>query len=113
MNAPRRTLAEEEELILSAVAKLRAGIMAIVCGMFGGAGMFVATAWLVIRGGDNIGQHLGLLRNYLPGYSVSWIGAFLGLLYGALIGAALGWMTAWIYNRVAEIRLSGNHVGRG
>ena len=104
-NAGHR-LAKEEEWILSAVARLRAGVMAIVCGMFAGTGLLVATAWLVIRGGDRVGEHLGLLRNYLPGYSVTWSGALLGFVYGLLIGGAAGWLTAWIYNRIAAVRNS-------
>lgn len=106
-------LAEEEEWILSAVARLRAGVMAIVCGMFAGTGLLVATAWLVIRGGDRVGEHLGLLRNYLPGYSVTWSGALLGFVYGALFGGAAGWLTAWIYNRVAAVRTSKSRSNGG
>jgi hypothetical protein len=94
----------EEALIRSAVARLRAGVMGIVCGMFAGTGLLVATAWLVVRGGRNVGQHLSLLRHYLPGYSVTWTGAIIGFLYGAVVGGAIGWLTAWIYNRVVELR---------
>lgn len=104
MTVSTRPLSEEEALILSAVARLKAGIMAIVCGMFAGVGLLLATAWLVVRGGPNVGQHLGLLRYYLPGYSVSWQGAVLGFGYGALIGGAIGWLTAWIYNRIVGLR---------
>ena len=93
--------ASEEELIRRAVARLRAGIMAIVFGMVCGTGLWLATAWLLIRGGANVGQHLGLLRNYFPGYSVTWPGSFVGFFYAALIGAAAGWSLGWIYNRIA------------
>lgn len=99
-----RTASREEVLIRAAVARLRAGILAIVCGLLGGAGLLVATLWLVIRGGPNVGLHLGLLRHYLPGYAVSWPGAFVGFFYGALIGGVVGWSMAWIYNWVAELR---------
>jgi len=99
--------ADEREMIASAVARLRAGIMAIVCGLVAGSALMVATAWLVVRGGANVGQHLGLLRNYLPGYSVTWTGAMLGFVYGALVGGAAGWLTAWIYNRIVGLRNPG------
>ena len=95
---------KEEALIHSAVARLRAGVMAIVCGMLSGVGLMVATVWLVIRGGPNVGEHLGLLGHYLPGYSVTWPGVCLGFVYGAAIGGAIGWVTAWIYNKVLNIR---------
>lgn len=96
--------AAELALLRTAAARLRAGIMAIVCGLLGGSALAVATAWLVIRGGPRVGQHLGLLRHYFPGYAVTWPGALLGFLYGALVGAAVGWSLAWIYNRVADLR---------
>jgi hypothetical protein len=78
--------------------------MAVTFGMTGGAGLFIATVWLLIRGGENVGQHLGLLRNYLPGYSVTWGGALLGLVYGAAVGAVIGASIAWIYNMIALYR---------
>lgn len=95
---------EETELIAAAVARLRAGIMAVVFSMVFGIGLFVATAWLVLRGGDSVGEHLSLLHNYFPGYSVSWRGSVLGLVYGGLVGACMGWCVAWIYNQLAARR---------
>ena len=95
---------DERQRIESAVARLRAGILAIVFGMVGGTGLFVATAWLLIKGGPNVGATLGLLGNYLPGYDVTWTGAFVGLVYGAAIGALAGWSLARVYNRLARAR---------
>ena len=95
---------EERVLIEAAVARLRAGILAVVFAMMGGVGLFVATAWLLIKGGENVGATLGLLGNYLPGYAVTWPGALVGLLYGAAIGGAMGWSLARIYNRLARTR---------
>ncbi len=96
----------EHIVLRRAVARLRAGIMAVTFAMTGGAALFVATTWLLIRGGENVGQHLGLLSNYLPGYSVSWIGAVIGLLYGFLIGAVIGAAIAWTYNMITTRRES-------
>jgi hypothetical protein len=93
--------ASEGELLSAAVARLRAGIMAVVFGMVGGCGLFLATVWLLIRGGTNVGKHLGLLGHYFPGYSVTWLGSVIGLFYGAATGAIVGWFVAWVYNRVA------------
>lgn len=100
----RRSTASEEALIRSAVARLRAGVLAIVCGLLSGAGLFLATVWLVLQGGENVGQHLSLLRFYLPGYSVTWPGAFLGIVYGAVLGGLVGGAIGWIYNRVVDLR---------
>ncbi|MCH9651944.1 MAG: hypothetical protein K0U98_27190 [Deltaproteobacteria bacterium] len=91
-------------LVTKTIARLRAGIVAIVTGMVTGVGLFAATLWLVIKGGPNVGQNLGLLRAYYPGYSVTWGGSFLGLLYGAITGALLGWCVAWLYNFLATRR---------
>lgn len=97
--------ANREEIVLrQAVARLQAGILAVTFGMVSGFGLFVATAWLLIRGGPDVGRTLGLLGNYFPGYRVTWPGSLLGLVYGALVGAVVGWSIGWIYNRVADLR---------
>lgn len=95
---------QERQILRAAVARLRAGIVAVVFGMVCGVGLFVATVWLLIRGGPYVGRTLGLLGNYFPGYSVTWPGAVLGLVYGALFGSIVGWCTAWVYNQVTEFR---------
>ncbi len=88
-------------LIHASIARLRGGVMAIVFGMMGSLGMFLATALLLVQGGVDVGRNLGRLRWYLPGYSVSWSGALLGALYGLVLGAVLGWTVAWLYNTIA------------
>jgi hypothetical protein len=98
---------QELLLVTRAIARLRAGIVAVVTGMVGGFGLFAATLWLVIRGGPNVGQHLGLLSAYFPGYSVTWWGALVGFFYGALTGAVLGGWVAWLYNVLARWRVDG------
>ena len=101
----RHTLSEEEKkLVREAVVRIRARATALVFGMVGGVGLCVATLWLVIRGGPNVGQHLALLRNYFPGFEVTWTGSLIGFCYGALLGAVIGWCIASIYNRVADSR---------
>jgi hypothetical protein len=92
----------ERQLLETAIAKLRASVMALVFGMVGGSSLFVGTLWLVVRGGKDVGRHLNLLNNYFPGYSVSWVGSLVGFAYGAVLGAVLGWSIAWLYNRFSE-----------
>ena len=94
----------EHDLIQTAIVRLHSRVLAMVFGMLGGTGLFVATAWLVIRQGLKVGLHLNLLSNYFPGYSVTWPGAFIGFFYGAIIGAIIGWSVAWVYNQVADKR---------
>lgn len=90
--------------ITKAVARLQASILALVFGLLGGLTLFVMTAWLLIKGGPNVGQTLQLLGNYFIGYSVTWPGAFVGLFYGALVGSVIGWVIGVIYNRIVGIR---------
>jgi len=102
---PGRPPSQREALaIQAAVARLRTRIVALAMGTMGGLVLFLATAWLLIRDGENVGATLGLLSNYFPGYSVTWPGAILGFAYGALTGALAGGAVAWIYNRVALSR---------
>lgn len=94
----------EVELLEGAVARMRAGVMAVVFGLMSGVGLSLATVWLLVLGGPNVGQHLGLLRHYFPGYSVTWPGALVGLAYGLLAGGAIGWLLARLYNAVVRWR---------
>ncbi len=97
----------EEELILRSIARLRAGIVAIVFGMLSGTAVFLATIWLLIRGGRNVGEHLQLLGHFLPGYTVTPVGAVIGAFWATLAGAALGFTVALVYNLVAGRRSKG------
>lgn len=87
-----------------AVAKIQTGVLTIVCAIIGGAGLFLMTAWLLIKDGPNVGRHLRLLGNYFIGYSVTWTGSLVGLLYGAVIGGIIGWTIGKIYNGVVRLR---------
>lgn len=94
----------EWKMLDRAVARLRAGVMAVVFGMSAACALFGATAWLLIRGSKNIGPHLNLLGNFFPGYSVTWPGAFIGFGYAFVTGAVMAWCIAWIYNLVVHMR---------
>jgi hypothetical protein len=94
----------EHQRVRAAVARLRAGVLAVVFGLVGGSGLAFATAWLVLRGGEVVGPHLGLLSQFFPGYSVSWSGVAIGFLYGLVTGLILGAFLGATYNRVADWR---------
>ena len=96
--------ATEVPLLRHAVATLRTGLLSIVGGVLCGTGLMVATLWLVARGGDDVGAHLGLLSYYFPGYEVSGVGSLIGFFWGAFTGALLGAVFGWVYNRVAKLR---------
>ena len=86
------------------ILMLQAEVLATVAGLIAGLGLFAITAVLLLKGGENVGAHLQLLGQFLPGYTVTWPGAFIGLLYGLVIGALAGFIFATIYNRVALLR---------
>jgi hypothetical protein len=81
--------------------RLNAQAWGIAFGFLFGIGLFLATIVLVVKGGENVGQHLGLLSVYLPGYRVTVAGAFLGFAYMFVIGYALGRLIGVVYNRLA------------
>lgn len=95
---------KQTDEISRTLARIKADALAVVCAVIGGVGLFAMTAWLVIKDGQQAGQHLQLLSNYFVGYSVTWPGAFVGLVYGAMTGGAVGWAIGRIYNRVVNVR---------
>jgi hypothetical protein len=94
----------ELDEVSRAVVRIQSGVLTVVCALIGGLGLFAMTAWLLIKDGPNVGQHLNLLGHYFIGYSVTWTGSLIGLLYGALVGGVFGWTIGRIYNAVVSIR---------
>jgi hypothetical protein len=64
----------------------------------------VATDFLVIKGGERVGPHLGLLSVYLPGYSVTFVGSLVGFVYMFVIGYGVGRIVVGVYNRLTLLR---------
>ncbi|MFT7463707.1 MAG: protoporphyrinogen oxidase [Pseudohongiellaceae bacterium] len=69
-------------------------------GAVAGLSLFLMTLVLVLQAGPETGKTLGLLRNYMPGYEVTFAGSFLGLVYGFIGGFVGGWLTALVRNGV-------------
>jgi len=92
----------EEEAITRVVVRMNATMTGIVIGLLLGIGLFLATLWLVIKGGPNPGPHLALLGQYFPGYSVSFLGALIGFAYALALGFATGFILGNLYNRLAK-----------
>jgi len=82
----------------SSLARLHAKAWGISAGMLLGLGLFAATMFLVLKGGPNVGEHLGLLSVFFPGYSVTTAGAFVGFVYAFVLGYALGRLVGTVYN---------------
>jgi hypothetical protein len=73
----------------------------LALGILAALTLFVATVFLVVKGGEVVGPHLSYLSVYLPGYSVTVPGAFVGGAYMFFLGYGAGRMIATIYNRIA------------
>jgi hypothetical protein len=91
---------EEEQALRQTVLNANEQGWGIAIGLLLGLLLFLATIVLVVKGGPNLGRHLGLLRIYFPGYSVSWLGSVIGFVYAFVLGYAIGRTIATIYNRL-------------
>jgi hypothetical protein len=92
----------EEEQLEKAVVVLNAKLLGIVFGFLLGLGLFLATNFLVLKGGENVGQHLSLLSQFFPGYRVTFLGSLVGFAYAFLTGFIIGVVLGSVYNRVAR-----------
>lgn len=93
--------ASDSRTVKASLMRLNARAWGISMGLLFGGGLFLATVFLVIRGGPMVGQHLSMLRVFFPGYSVTWIGAFVGFIYAFVLGYGLGRVIGSVYNRLA------------
>ena len=93
-----------EERLFSRVLLLNAKVLGLSLGLLFGLAVFIATNWLVLKGGQVIGPHLQLLSQYFIGYRVSFFGSFIGFAYGFAVGTLSGSLIAWIYNKITKFR---------
>lgn len=93
-----------EESLERAVLLLNANILGLVLGIVAGVIIFVATNFLILKGGEVVGPHLNLLRNFFPFYSVTFLGSIVGFCYGLLSGYVAGFIIASIYNLVVKLK---------
>ena len=96
---------DQTQLILErAVLKLNANILGIVLGIITGLAIFIATNFLILKGGPVIGPHLALLRAFFPYYSVTFLGSIIGFFWGLISGYVVGFVIASIYNLVIKLK---------
>lgn len=94
----------EEKRLLSGIIWLNARVLGLALGLIFGLGLFIATNWLVIKGGYPVGPHLELLSQYFIGYRVTFLGSFIGFAYGFALGTLSGALVGWIYNKIVAFR---------
>ena len=97
----------EQERLLRAVLRINDKVLGFVFGVIAGTVVFVATLWLVVKGGPTVGAHLSLLSQFFPGYRVTLLGSVVGFLYGFLVGYLIGWCIAWLYNQFVHLQTRG------
>jgi protoporphyrinogen oxidase len=88
----------EDAAIETAFARLDPLALGVAVGAVSGTGLWLAAAILMLNGGERIGPTLSLLRNYLPGFEVTWTGALIGFLEAGFLGFALGLLGAGLRN---------------
>lgn len=86
------------------IARLEAIVQGITLGLLAGAVVFVATNWLVLRGGPVVGPHLVLLAQFVPGYEVTFRGSLIGFVVVFGYGFAAGALLGAVYNGVVARR---------
>ena len=100
-----------DEKLFDAILQLNVRILGLALGIIFGLAIFIATNWLVIKGGHTtpsgeyvVGPHLQLLSQFFIGYRVSFLGSIVGFFYGFALGTLCGSTIGWIYNKIVDFR---------
>jgi hypothetical protein len=95
-------MAVQDSTLQTAVHRINARAWGIATGLVFGMGLLIATNVLILKGGPNVGAHLGLLRAYFPGYSVTFLGSLVGFVYAFVLGYMLGRLVGTVYDWLVE-----------
>ena len=87
-----------EKTIIQSFARMDKLAFGVASGVVSGLFFFIATLWLVIKGGEVVGPNLQLLSQYFLGYTVTVKGAFIALAYGLFWGFLFGGLFAYLRN---------------
>ncbi|MBW2193904.1 MAG: hypothetical protein JRF27_08980, partial [Deltaproteobacteria bacterium] len=71
---------------------------AVASGCVSGLVFFIATVWLLVKGGEVVGPNLRLFAQFFYGYTVSFKGAFIAFAYSFGWGFIFGWLFAYLRN---------------
>ena len=100
-----------DEKLFKGALLFNAKTLGLVFGILIGLAVFIATNWLVIKGGYIneggeyvVGPHLQLLSHVFIGYRVSFFGSIIGFGYGFALGTLAGALFAGMYNKIVEFR---------
>ena len=101
---PHDSIERLEDVILTRIIRLNALVQGLVTGLLVGLVIFVATNWLILKGGPVVGPHLALLGQFFIGYRVTFLGSLIGFTYGIATGFCVGYFMASVYNRMVARR---------
>lgn len=106
-----RSKSKEEEKLFKGILMLDAKFLGLALGLLMGLVIFIATNWLVLKGGHStpdgqtiVGPHLQLLSQFFIGYSVSFWGSIIGFFYGFALGTLVGAAFGLIYDKIVDFR---------
>jgi protoporphyrinogen oxidase len=87
-----------ENILGRTFARMDKLAFATAVGSLSGLLVFLATVWLILKGGEVIGPNLQLLSQYFPGYTVSLKGSFIAFGYSFIWGFLFGWIFSYLRN---------------
>jgi len=93
-----------EEVVLTRLLRLNATVQGVITGLVLGLGIFIATNWLILKGGPVVGPHLALLGQFFIGYRVTFVGSLIGFAYGFVSGFLIGYFVSKMYNWLVDLR---------
>ena len=106
MEAQVQKLSESSTLVVQptdATFFIDGKFLGVAMGTVIAVGLIITTNWLVFRGTADESVHAMLLVNYLPGYSVSFIGSVIGAVELFIMVFILSLIFSGVYNRMARI----------
>jgi protoporphyrinogen oxidase len=109
MGDEKKALRALEEALARVFTRLDRVAFGASVGAVSGAALFLATLWLVLKGGQDVGLNLRLLGQYFPGYRVTLSGSLFGLAYGFAAGFISGWLFAFLRNAALFLYLGRVH----
>ena len=83
--------------VTRALMRFNAHVFGVILALLAAIGLFSATVVMSAQGNANPEGLLALLRHFLPGYRISFIGGFVGALWAAVIGYGLGALLGFGY----------------
>jgi hypothetical protein len=101
-----------QHLLRTRVIRLNEWITGITTGVVAGLVLFLATNYLILKGGPVVGPHLALLGQVFIGYRVTFAGSLIGAVWAFVSGAVVGFCAAKVYNLFAGMRRGRNFAER-